>query len=96
MRNLTYYAIQQVKASILRGEDVDPLREDEHISLCLISPSIAGVRIIKRWLLMKSRCLHLNSIALFNAAEKRSEIINRHCTGSANVPVPADYAQEAR
>ncbi|PAT70556.1 phage antitermination protein, partial [Klebsiella pneumoniae] len=50
----------------------------------------------KRWLLMKSRCLHLNSIALFNAAEKRSEIINRHCTGSANVPVPADYAQEAR
>ncbi|WJE88339.1 hypothetical protein [Klebsiella phage Kpn74] len=47
MRNLTYYAIQQVKASILRGEDVDPLREDEHISLCLISPSIAGVRIIK-------------------------------------------------
>ncbi|HBY0274685.1 TPA: phage antitermination protein, partial [Klebsiella pneumoniae] len=28
MRNLTYYAIQQVKASILRGEDVDPLRED--------------------------------------------------------------------
>ncbi|APP73610.1 hypothetical protein BB787_28995 (plasmid) [Klebsiella pneumoniae] len=32
MRNLTYYAIQQVKASILRGEDVDPLREDEHIS----------------------------------------------------------------
>lgn len=35
MRNLTYYAIQQVKASILRGEDVDPLREDEHISLLL-------------------------------------------------------------
>ncbi|HCD6432573.1 TPA: phage antitermination protein [Klebsiella pneumoniae] len=97
MRNLTYYAIQQVKASILRGEDVDPLREDEHISL-LLNITVDSWRkdYKKRWLLMKSRCLHLNSIALFNAAEKRSEIINRHCTGSANVPVPADYAQEAR
>ncbi|MGJ8141130.1 bacteriophage antitermination protein Q, partial [Klebsiella pneumoniae] len=61
MRNLTYYAIQQVKASILRGEDVDPLREDEHISL-LLNITVDSWRkdYKKRWLLMKSRCLHLN------------------------------------
>ncbi|MEP8576932.1 bacteriophage antitermination protein Q, partial [Enterobacter cloacae] len=50
----------------------------------------------KRWLLMKSCCLQLNKTALLNAAEKRSEIINRYRARSTDLPVPAGYAQEAR
>lgn len=97
MKKLTYYAIQQVRASILRNEEIDHLREDEHISF-LLNITIDSWRkdYKKRWALMKSRCLYLNSTALLNAAEKRSEIINRHRTGCADLPVSADYAQETR
>lgn len=97
MQKLTYYGIQQVKFSILFSEDEDQQREDEYISF-LLNISVDSWRkdYKKRWSLMKSRCLYLNKTALLNAAEKRSEIINRNRTGCTDLPVPADYVQEAR
>ncbi|CZW82807.1 phage antitermination protein Q [Enterobacter hormaechei] len=99
MRKLTYYGIQQVKCEIFRDlhdAEFDGQERDEHIS------SLLGVSIDswhkdykKRWLLMKSRCMHLNDTALLNAAEKRSEIIESHRAGSADLSVPAGYVQEA-
>lgn len=99
MRKLTYYGIQQVKCEIFRDlhdAEFDGKERDEHIS------SLLGVSIDswhkdykKRWLLMKSRCMHLNDTALLNAAEKRSEIIESHRAGSADLSVPAGYVQEA-
>ncbi|MBF1958488.1 phage antitermination protein [Enterobacter hormaechei] len=99
MRKLTYYGIQQVKCEIFRDlhdTEFDGQERDEHIS------SLLGVSIDswhkdykKRWLLMKSRCMHLNDTALLNAAEKRSEIIESHRAGSADLSVPAGYVQEA-
>lgn len=100
MRRLTYYGIQQVKVEIFRDlhdAEFDGIERDEHIS------SLLGVSIDswhkdykKRWLLMKSRCMHLNDTALLNAAEKRSEIIESHRARSTDLPVSADYVQEAR
>lgn len=97
MQELTYYGIQQVKSEIFRGENEDVQREDEHIS-SLLGISVDSWRkdYKKRWILLKSRCLYLNKTALLNAAEKRSEIINRYRARSTNLPVPAGYAQEAR
>lgn len=95
MRKLTHYAIQRVKSSILRNEQIDNFREDEYISFLLdISVDSWRKDYKQRWLLIKSRCLYLNRTSLLNAAEKRSEIINRHRTGCSDLSVSADYAQE--
>ena len=100
MRKLTYYGIQQVKCEIFRDlhdAEFDEKEQDKHIS------SLLGVSIDswhkdykKRWLLMKSRCMHLNDTALLNAAEKRSEIIESHRARSTDLSVSAGYVQEAR
>ena len=76
MHKLTYYGIQEVKSEILRDEQSNEQERDEHISF-LLGVSVDSWRkdYKKRWLLMKSRCMHLNDTALLNAAEKRSEII---------------------
>jgi len=100
MRKLTYYGIQQVKCEIfndLHDAGFDGMERDEHIS-SLLDVSIDSWRkdYKKRWLLMKSRCMHLNNISLLNAAEKRSEIINRHWAGNSSLPVSSGYAPEAR
>lgn len=100
MRKLIYYGIQQVKCEVFRDlhdADFDGKERDEHIS------SLLGVSIDswhkdykKRWLLMKSRCMHLNDTSLLNAAEKRSEIIESHRARSTDLPVSAGYEQETR
>lgn len=100
MRKLTYYGMQQVKCEIFRDlhdSEFDGIERDEHIS-SLLDVSIDSWRkdYKKRWLLMKSRCIHLNNISLLNAAEKRSEIINRNWTGNSSLPVSSGYAPEAR
>ena len=76
---------------------MDPLREDEHMSL-LLNITVDSWRkdYKKRWLLLKSRCMHLNDTALLNAAEKRCEIIESHRARSADLPVSAGYVQETR
>lgn len=97
MQKLTYYGIQEVKSEILRDEQRDEQDRDEHISFLLgISVDSWRKDYKKRWLLMKSRCMHLNDTALLNAAEKRSEIIESHRARCANVPVSAGYVQETR
>ncbi|WP_210231959.1 bacteriophage antitermination protein Q [Enterobacter hormaechei] len=95
MQKLTYYGIQEVKSEILRDEQWDEQDRDEHISFLLgISVDSWRKDYKKRWLLMKSRCMHLNDTALLNAAEKRSEIIESHRARCANLPVSAGYVQE--
>nr|WP_233168599.1 bacteriophage antitermination protein Q [Enterobacter hormaechei] len=97
MQKLTYYGIQEVKSEILRDEQRDEQDRDEHISFLLgISVDSWRKDYKKRWLLMKSRCMHLNDTALLNAAEKRSEIIESHRARCANLPVSAGYVQETR
>ncbi|EME5919025.1 bacteriophage antitermination protein Q [Enterobacter hormaechei] len=97
MQKLTYYGIQEIKSEILRDEQRDEQDRDEHISFLLgISVDSWRKDYKKRWLLMKSRCMHLNDTALLNAAEKRSEIIESHRTRCANLPVSAGYVQETR
>lgn len=97
MQKLTYYGIQEVKSEILRDEQRDEQDRDEHISFLLgISVDSWRKDYKKRWLLMKSRCKHLNDTALLNAAEKRSEIIESHRARCANLPVSAGYVQETR
>ncbi|EJD6660023.1 TPA: phage antitermination protein [Enterobacter hormaechei subsp. xiangfangensis] len=97
MQKLTYYGIQEVKSEILRDVQRDEQDRDEHISF-LLGISVDNWRkdYKKRWLLMKSRCMHLNDTALLNAAEKRSEIIESHRARCANLPVSAGYVQETR
>lgn len=100
MQRLTYYGIQQVKSEIFRelhDSDFDGTERDEHIS-SLVGVSVESWRkdYKKRWLLLKSRCMHLNDTALLNAAEKRCEIIESHRARSANLPVSAGYVQETR
>ena len=100
MQRLTYYGIQQVKSEIFRelhDSGFDGTERDEHIS-SLVGVSVESWRkdYKKRWLLLKSRCMHLNDTALLNAAEKRSEIIESHRARSTDLPVSADYVQEAR
>lgn len=100
MRRLTYYGVQQAKAEIFRdlyNSEFDVVESDEDLS-SLLSVSIDSWRkdYKERWLLMKSRCMHLNDTALLNAAEKRSEIIESHRAGCSDLPVPAGYAQETR
>lgn len=97
MQKLTYYGIQEVKSEILRDVQRDEHDRDEHISFLLgISVDSWRKDYKKRWLLMKSRCMHLNDTALLNAAEKRSEIIESHRARCANLPVSAGYVQETR
>ncbi|HIB8408419.1 TPA: bacteriophage antitermination protein Q [Enterobacter hormaechei] len=97
MQKLTYYGIQEVKSEILRDVQRDEQDRDEHISFLLgISVDSWRKDYKKRWLLMKSRCMHLNDTALLNAAEKRSEIIESHRARCANLPVSAGYVQETR
>lgn len=96
MQKLTYYGIQNVKFEILHDEEGNDLKQDEHISFLLdISVDSWRKDYKKRWLLMKSRCMHLNDTALLNAAEKRSEIIESHRARCSDLPVPAGHAQEA-
>lgn len=97
MHKLTYYGIQEVKSEILRDEQRNEQEQDEHISF-LLDISIDSWRkdYKKRWLLLKSRCMHLNDASLLNAAEKRSEIIESHRARSTDLPVSASYVQEAR
>lgn len=97
MHRLTYYGIQQVRGLLAFNKEMDQQREDEHLS-SLLDISVDSWRkdYKKRWLLMKSCCLQLNKTALLNAAEKRSEIINRYRARSTDLPVPAGHAQEAR
>ena len=100
MQRLTYYGIQQVKCEIfheVHDSDFDRTERDEYIS-SLVGVSIESWRkdYKKRWLLLKSRCMHLNDTALLNAAEKRSEIIESHRAGCSDLPVSAGYAQETR
>ncbi|EMG7890300.1 phage antitermination protein [Enterobacter hormaechei] len=97
MQKLTYYGIQNIKFEILHDEQTNELKQDEYISFLLdISVDSWRKDYKKRWLLMKSRCMHLNDTALLNAAEKRSEIIESHRARSADLSMPAGYAQEAR
>lgn len=97
MQRLTHYGIQQVRGLLTFNKEMDQQREDEHLSLLLdISVDSWRKDYKKRWLLMKSCCLQLNKTALLNAAEKRSEIINRYRARSTDLPVPAGYAQEAK
>ncbi|MEI9740443.1 bacteriophage antitermination protein Q [Enterobacter kobei] len=97
MRKLTYYGIQNIKFEILHDEQTNELKQDEHISFLLdISVDSWRKDYKKRWLLMKSRCMHLNDTALLNAAEKRSEIIESHRAGCSDLLVSAGYAQETR
>lgn len=97
MHKLTYYGIQEVKSEILRDEQRNEQEQDEHISF-LLDISIDSWRkdYKKRWLLLKSRCMHLNDASLLNAAEKRSEIIESHRARSTDLSVSASYVQEAR
>jgi hypothetical protein len=97
MQKLTYYGIQNVKFEILHDKERSEMEQDAYISILLdISVDSWRKDYKKRWLLMKSRCMHLNDIALLNAAEKRSEIIESHRAGCSDLPVPAGYVQEAR
>lgn len=97
MQKLTHYGIQNIKFEILHDEQTNELKQDEYISFLLdISVDSWRKDYKKRWLLMKSRCMHLNDTALLNAAEKRSEIIESHRAGCSDLPVSAGYAQGTR